>query len=194
MFSLQLEFNLKACAKLPLVQHLVGLAAVQAINTHRPEAELKLKWPNDVYTSQGIKLGGVVVYSSIFRDKVQLDIGMGLNLNNAEPTVCLNTLLDQPVTREEYLAWTFNSLERFLDAIKSEEELDKVIDLYHDNWLHSGQRVTIQDGDSKCEGVVRSIDRDGFLQVETGSVIRTVHPDGNSFDMMQGLIVPKNTH
>merc|ERR1719320_721431 len=75
MFSLQLEINLKACAKLPLVQHLVGLAAVHAINTHRPEAELKLKWPNDIYTSQGIKLGGVVVYSSIFRDKVQLDIG-----------------------------------------------------------------------------------------------------------------------
>ena len=43
---------------------------------------------------------------------------------------------------------------------------------------------------------VQSIDQDGFLLVEVwsadgGKVVRSVHPDGNSFDMMHGLIVPK---
>ncbi len=35
------------------------------------------------------------------------------------------------------------------------------------------------------------IDEFGFLIVETTKGIVTVHPDGNSFDMLQGLIVPK---
>ena len=47
-----------------------------------------------------------------------------------------------------------------------------------------------------CEGVVQSIDQDGFLLDEVwsadgGKVVRSVHPDENSFDMMHGLIVPK---
>ena len=47
-----------------------------------------------------------------------------------------------------------------------------------------------------CEGVVKSIDEDGFLLVEVLSrdgakVVQSVQPDGNSFDMLQGLIIPK---
>ena len=139
-----------------------------------------------------------MVYSSIFRQMVVLDVGMGLNLSNAEPTVCLNSLLgdDQVITREEYLAWTFNSLERLLDSAilsSSNHELDKVMDLYHEYWLHTGQKVRIQDADSNYEdGEVLSIDKDGFLMVKVGDgSVKTVHPDGSSFDMMQGHIVPK---
>jgi biotin--protein ligase len=43
-----------------------------------------------------------------------------------------------------------------------------------------------------CGEVVR-LDDDGFLLIrlaEDGRIV-TAHPDGNSFDMMQGLIVPK---
>ena len=50
MFSLQLEFEVGRLRSLPLVQHLVGLAAVHAVNSNRPEAKLRLKWPNDIYT------------------------------------------------------------------------------------------------------------------------------------------------
>lgn len=38
---------------------------------------------------------------------------------------------------------------------------------------------------------VVGIDEFGFLVVETSKGVVTVHPDGNSFDMLQGLIVPK---
>ena len=139
-----------------------------------------------------------MVYSSIFRQMVVLDVGMGLNLSNAEPTVCLNSLLgdDQVITREEYLAWTFNSLEKLLDSAilsSSDHELDKVMDLYHEYRLHTGQKIRIQDADSNCEeGEVVSIDKDGFLMVKVGDgSVKTVHPDGNSLDIMQGPIVPK---
>lgn len=61
--------------------------------------------------------------------------------------------------------------------------------------LHEGQEVTL-----KIEGVVGEplgnvvqLDDDGFLVIrlkDSGQLV-TAHPDGNSFDMMQGLIVPK---
>lgn len=39
---------------------------------------------------------------------------------------------------------------------------------------------------------IHGIDENGFLEVReaTGQVF-SVHPDGNSFDMLQGLIMPK---
>ncbi len=61
--------------------------------------------------------------------------------------------------------------------------------------LHEGQEVTL-----KMEGIagepkgkVVQLDNDGYLVIrlkDNGQLV-TAHPDGNSFDMMQGLIVPK---
>lgn len=45
-------------------------------------------------------------------------------------------------------------------------------------------------GGSKVATIV-GIDEFGFLVVDTAKGIATVHPDGNSFDMLQGLIIPK---
>lgn len=59
-------------------------------------------------------------------------------------------------------------------------------------FLSSSAKVTVVDakGISKSATVV-GIDEFGFLVVETSKGIATVHPDGNSFDMLQGLIIPK---
>jgi len=61
--------------------------------------------------------------------------------------------------------------------------------------LHEGQEVTL-----KMEGIagepkgkVVQLDNDGYLVIrlkDNGQLV-TAHPDGNSFDTMQGLIVPK---
>ena len=43
------------------------------------------------------------------------------------------------------------------------------------------------------KGNVVQLDDDGYLVIrlkDNGQLV-TAHPDGNSFDMMQGLIVPK---
>ena len=96
------------------------------------------------------------------------------------------------------------------------DDTEGIFELYHRYWMHSGHRFKVKSelsdscpksewvptvskrGESSewCEGVVQSIDQDGFLLDEVWSadgakVVRSVHPDGNSFDMMQGLIVPK---
>lgn len=60
------------------------------------------------------------------------------------------------------------------------------------NFIFSSAKVTIIDtkGANKTATIV-GIDEFGFLKVETSKGIQTVHPDGNSFDMLQGLIIPK---
>lgn len=59
-------------------------------------------------------------------------------------------------------------------------------------FIFSSVKVSILDtkGGSKAATIV-GIDEFGFLMVDTSEGIITVHPDGNSFDMLQGLIIPK---
>jgi biotin--protein ligase len=53
---------------------------------------VRIKWPNDLYAG-GLKLGGVLCHS-VFRSRRFATVtGVGLNLDNAEPTTCVNALL-----------------------------------------------------------------------------------------------------
>lgn len=38
---------------------------------------------------------------------------------------------------------------------------------------------------------IDGIDSFGYLSVEVDGKMESVHPDGNSFDMFRGLIIPK---
>lgn len=58
-------------------------------------------------------------------------------------------------------------------------------------YSNAGVKIVRNDGGSQVATIV-GIDDYGFLKVrgEKGEVF-SVHPDGNSFDMLQGLIAPK---
>ena len=43
-----------------------------------------------------------------------------------------------------------------------------------------------------CDARVVGLDNFGFLSVQTDEGTISVHPDGNSFDIMKNLIVPKS--
>lgn len=166
--------------------------------------QLGVKWPNDIYyqdVSRGIntKIGGVLVTTSIVGSLVMAAIGCGVNLNNQRPTLCLNELIRQvggetrPLSLEHFLASVFNQLESLVDFISS-GRLNQVLVLYHQHWLHSkGTEVTVLTADDETVSAqILGIDEHGFLRVQPheGPSI-TVHPDGNSFDMLSGLVVPK---
>ena len=197
MTSFQLQFNVhsKQGQKASLLQHLVSLAVVTSVDT----IPLKLKWPNDIYYSK-IKMGGVVILSSVLRDVIIFNIGLGFNLDNAKPTLSLNQLLaneiERKLSRESFLARLFNTIEKYLDLLETDQGLVHLLDLYHQHWLHQDQVVSlIQDdsSNSQVEGVVKCIDDFGYIvvQLEDGSKV-SVQPGTNSFDMMQGLILPKS--
>ena len=95
--------------------------------------------------------------------------------------------------KEEYLATLFNTLEELIDMMECGRE-DEVYSFYYKHWLHSRQSVEVSNLDEdKFGAVVDSVDEFGFLRmknVSTGQIM-TVQDDGNSFDMMRGLIAPK---
>ena len=120
-----------------------------------------------------------------------------MNLSNKDPTKCINQMAAQknlsPISRETLLARTFNNLENFLNIIERGLYERQIFDLYHRYWLHDKQIVQVKSIDGKVqEGNIVSLDDNGFLLVELKNNLATVHPDGNSFDMLQGLIIPKN--
>lgn len=58
-------------------------------------------------------------------------------------------------------------------------------------FIFSGQQVRLGSSEGPQVSIV-GLDDSGFLQVhQEGGGVVTVHPDGNSFDMLRNLIVPK---
>lgn len=96
------------------------------------------------------------------------------------------------LTYERFFALVFNEIEKLYDTVQS-GNLEHLYELYYKLWLHADVDVTIEelDGEKKRARII-GIDDFGYLKVQTtGNKIKIVHPDGNTFDMLRGLIVPK---
>ncbi|XP_055545845.1 biotin--protein ligase [Wyeomyia smithii] len=209
MFSLQMHVPLNSPfgQRLPLIQHLVAVAVVRGIRgiANCDKLDIRLKWPNDIYANRVVKIGGLIINSRFDSDQAVVNIGCGLNVNNSSPTGCIDDLIREfnaknntnyPCLRiEQTLALIFNEIERLYDAIQcGEVDMQHLYDLYYENWLHQDIPVTMKDAKgSEMSGIVTGIDEYGYLLVKTDNIAQpfTVHPDGNSFDMMKGLIIPK---
>lgn len=67
-------------AKWPRLAHVAGVAIVWGLQAWADAAELKLKWPNDVY-ADGKKLAGILVESRSLDGGSFAVIGAGININ-----------------------------------------------------------------------------------------------------------------
>ncbi|XP_016982089.2 biotin--protein ligase isoform X2 [Drosophila rhopaloa] len=207
MFSLQLHLAMDSAlgSRLPLLQHLIGAAIVNSLRGHEQYGvlDISIKWPNDIYANGNQKMGGLVINTTLQGSQAIVNIGSGINLNNSKPTVCINDLIREHNARapnnklpmlkyELFIAMIFNEIERLLGEVQN-GDFDSFYALYYSLWLHSGQTVKIcLHNEQEREAEIVGIDDFGFLKVKlpTGT-IETVQPDGNSFDMLKGLIVPK---
>ncbi|XP_072379075.1 biotin--protein ligase isoform X1 [Diabrotica undecimpunctata] len=206
LFSLQIIISLNSPLgkALPLIQHLTMVAVVSAIKKAVGDSELDIgiKWPNDLYADKSVKIGGLIVNSNVQGDTVGIVIGCGVNLDNANPTTCINDLIRKrneakgtnlrPISYEVYFASVFNEFEKLFLTIQ-EGNMDDFYDLYYQYWLHNNSDVTVQVSKDETEKMhIVGIDDFGFLKVRNcEGEISTIHPDGNSFDMLQGLISRK---
>ena len=199
MFSVQISLDLESfLGRRPsLIQHLVALAHVDAVRSKSgyEDVDIRIKWPNDIYYGSKIKIGGVLLKSSVFKDKIIVTIGAGTNLNNQHPTVSINQILQENghevLDQEVFLARTLNSLEMLMEKC-SRGQFSEVESLYYRYWLHGGQQIRVQDKGTERRVTVMAIDEFGFLRVKaTDESEFSVMDDGNSFDMMQGLVKPK---
>ncbi|KAJ6919972.1 biotin--protein ligase 2-like isoform X2 [Populus alba x Populus x berolinensis] len=86
-----------------------------------------------------------------------------------------------------YILWRLVACFKFLPGFQTLEEL------YYKTWLHSGQRVIIQEknGNKVLETVVtiQGLTPSGYLlAIGEDNQMCELHPDGNSFDFFKGLV------
>ncbi|XP_072515791.1 biotin--protein ligase isoform X2 [Salminus brasiliensis] len=205
MFTLhlQVEVSSQLGQRISFLQHLAALAVVEAVCTlpGYEDIDLRVKWPNDIYYSNLMKLGGVLVNSTVMGSTFHLLIGCGFNVSNSNPTICINDLVVQqnwerggslePLSSAQLIARSVTLLEQLISQFQQQGP-QAVLPLYYKRWVHSNTQVRLWSEDGPEADVV-GLDDYGFLQVSSREQgIVSVQPDGNSFDMLRNLIITKH--
>ncbi|CAK9784004.1 biotin-ligase [Cutaneotrichosporon oleaginosum] len=168
-----------------------------------------------------VKIGGILVNTNFIGGQWRIVVGTGVNVLNALPTTSLSQLhnllteraarnastkpLPRPPTMEGTLARIMSVFEakwaQFVDAGSFEPFMAD----YHARWLHSNQEVTLTTvtphqrlrivGITSDYGLLRCVPITSSSSIfgrETGNdEYVELQPDGNSFDLMAGMIKKK---
>ena len=126
--------------KVPFLQYvgcLAVVAALQELFAQRlgdayvaSDFPIRIKWPNDVHVTRpggtSVKLGGILGQTVSGRGAHSTVMGVGLNVTNAEPTTCANSVLEdmasrhgigvEPLSRGTVLAAVLNHFEVFVQV------------------------------------------------------------------------------
>ncbi|KAL4608729.1 biotin-protein ligase isoform X1 [Arapaima gigas] len=188
--------------KIAFLQHLAALAVVEAVRTlpGYEDIDLRVKWPNDIYYSNVMKLGGVLLNSTVMGSTFHLLVGCGFNVDNSNPTICINDLVVQHnrqwgstlklLSTSQLIARSISKLEELIDTFQDSGP-HAILPLYYKRWVHSGTQVRLWSEDGPLADVV-GLDEHGFLLVRSSHQgVVSVQPDGNSFDMLRNLVVTK---
>jgi biotin--protein ligase len=181
------------------------------------EFPIFIKWPNDLYgrlpAGELVKLGGILVNSSVCSGIFTLIVGCGFNVDNREPTTSFNALRQAqglPPVRQEIVLGAvlgeFNRLYRQFCA--GQRSFKPFLDDYYRYWLHSEQRVCIGKsvslagepemtlpGDGGDMAVISGLTDEGYLvaqSISNPSVRYELLPGRNSFNLTDGMISRKN--
>lgn len=159
------------------------------------------------------KVGGLLVNSNILDGEYVFVAGLGVNVSNYAPSISLNTIVNKlndgirktknlpPLrhfTIEELLAKYYVIFGSMFTKFRL-MGFSVFEELYYQRWLHSNKIVTLEQhnnvkakiiGISKDYGmlIVEEVDRNNKLVGKTYEL----QPDGNSFDMMKGLLKKKS--
>ncbi|KAF9990352.1 biotin holocarboxylase synthetase [Mortierella antarctica] len=156
-----------------------------------------------------IKIGGVLVNSNFSGSEFLLVIGCGVNATNPNPTTSINHLIRyhnktmgrnlDVFSQETLLAHILVKLEefhkRFLGG--NGRGFAQFEEMYYKRWLHSDAMVTLTtmtphkrvriQGVTLDYGLLKTVAVDEQGRDIVGEEYR-LQPDGNSFDMLKGLI------
>ncbi|KAJ0266085.1 Biotinyl protein ligase (BPL) and lipoyl protein ligase (LPL) [Hirschfeldia incana] len=189
----------------PLIQYVVSLAVTEAVKDVCDNKGLL-----DLYLN-GLKVRGILCTSTYRSRKFHVSVGVRLNVDNDQPTTCLNAVLKEisPASyvllkREEIIAAFFHKFEKFFDLFIDQVNhsmslhlhftcFKSLEELYYRTWLHSGQRVIVEDKieDQVVQNVVtiQGLTSSGYLlAIGDDYQMCELHPDGNSFDFFKGLV------
>jgi BirA family biotin operon repressor/biotin-[acetyl-CoA-carboxylase] ligase len=176
----------------PQVALTAGIAVYDALRTQSRGAELRLKWPNDVYLA-GRKVCGVLSESVPgWRDR--LVVGIGVNVNNrvqgggnrgpetgggGREQVAFNgtSLIEQDGVERELTTVLLAVLDEFDRCWRRlvDDDFSGLADEYRQRCFLTGKTVTImQPGGQSVIGVCLGIADDGVLRLRCGDGERAV--------------------
>ena len=143
-----------------------------------------------------MKLGGILSESVAMNGKFNVLVGIGLNIDNDEPTVCINDLLEasgssEYVAREKFLGCFLSHYEKLMDTLFDEKGsgFDSIKEEYLSEWLHTDQHLTLENENNK-KVIVKSISSStgALIAVDEQQNKYELYPDGNRLDFFKGLI------
>lgn len=191
-------------------QYIVSLAVVEAINSFGPDykaLDVRLKWPNDIYIAKDggyAKIGGVLTSCSVMNGDFILAFGSGTNVDNPSPTTSVNSSIDAYNARtgknvphmpqEVFLARMLSRLNEMFTIFLS-QGFAPIENRYYNAWLHTDKVVTLENYNNVKVKILGLTHKYGMLNAQeldsngypTGQFYE-LQPDGNSFDMLKGLI------
>ncbi|KAG6867943.1 hypothetical protein C0993_009255 [Termitomyces sp. T159_Od127] len=197
--------------KLVFVQYLFALAVVEACREEsvlgKMGSHIRLKWPNDIYVlvdGERKKIGGILINTSFSGGKVDIVIGCGLNVSNAAPIFSLVQLLSPDSRQSLTLEKTVSNIlarfekmwETFVEERGSFDSLNPQLTKIRSDQLVTLTTVTPPQqvrviGITPDHGLLRTMpEKTGWTSGAGGFI--DLQPDGNSFDLMAGLIKLKS--
>lgn len=182
---------------------------------------INIKWPNDIYIKlpefigedvevgskkvTHAKVGGILVNTNIVDSNYSLIVGAGLNVSNDAPTTSINSVINamnqynqrignpkrlEIIKEEKLISKYYAVFNKMFEKFKTQGFTPFLPD-YYKYWLHSNQIVKLS---GKADAKICGITPDwGMLlarDLKTGEMYQ-LQPDGNSFDMFNGLISQK---
>jgi BirA family biotin operon repressor/biotin-[acetyl-CoA-carboxylase] ligase len=162
-------------SEVPQLGLVAGVAVAEALETVAPGL-VSLKWPNDVWL-RGRKTGGVLAEALTDADSgllaVLIGIGVNLNLPPSEipfelrdKATSVLAMTGARVDRARFAANLFRTLGlRYRAAVT--DGFAAVRDLYQQYFALNGRYVSVIDGNATIRGIVRGVDKDGALVLET---------------------------
>ena len=131
--------------------------------------DVRVKWPNDLYCGDA-KIGGVLCASTYDDGGFDVVVGVGINLDNAEPTMCVNQIIAErvargrrsssstatptatPLTRERLMASFANRFEALAGMLHAAGGFEPLEEAYLRQWLHTDQVLTLEEEAARGRG------------------------------------------
>ncbi|CAF0800403.1 unnamed protein product [Rotaria sordida] len=210
LFNIDFDIDLKSLLgqRLSLLQLLASVAVLQAIE-RTPEYKIlnvQIKWPNDIFIGNDFtKLGGILATSSINGSYASISLGIGVNIFNSQPSICLNDVIDQHkstsnlahFTIEEFIGRTVSYFQKWVSQLSQSNisqatiAINNFYQFYESHWMHQNKEVFVDKWQEKV--IIVGIDEYGFLKVRklSDNKIVTLHTDAHSFDVRESIIREK---
>ncbi|WP_172840269.1 bifunctional biotin--[acetyl-CoA-carboxylase] ligase/biotin operon repressor BirA [Solemya pervernicosa gill symbiont] len=156
----------------------IGLAVRKAILSLMP-CELSVKWPNDLMW-KGKKLGGVLVeLSGDPLSECKMVVGVGINYrmpngtNIDQPWIDLSSIVGDNLPSRNELTGAL--IESILDAcsVLDNSGFEQFIEEWSLADAVVNQKVSLQLGNKRIDGIARGIDSLGSIRIESDGVVRS---------------------